>query len=297
MDRILALQAFVRLAELGTFSAASADLRVRQSTVSKWIAALEEELGVQLVERTTRSLRVTDAGTAFLKDAREVIAAYDAAAARVQRRSPALRGRLRINVPVVFGRLFVMSPVRGFARRHGDIEIEMVFSDRYVNLVEENVDVAVRVGTPVDSSFRTHRLGSTGRHAVASPGYLERFGVPTIPRDLEGHACLLHTELSRGDTWKFRQGSREHRVAVKGRFSANNSEALLAMAKAGQGVAMLAHWLVDRDLASGKLVRVLPDCELPPAPIAALTAPSRHPPLRVTAFIEHLRESLAPMFG
>ena len=296
MDRLTALRAFVRLAELGTFSATARDLRVGQSTVSKWISALEDEVGAELFQRTTRSVRLTAAGKTFIKGARDVLAAYEIATEKLQSGSPSLRGRLRMSVPVVFGRLFIVPQIRTFMRRHPEIEIEMVFSDRYINLIGENVDVAVRVGTPIDSSLRSHALGSTARHAVASPGYVERCDPIREPDDLRRHPCLLHTELSRGDVWQFRKGPKKRAVTVKGRFSANNSEALLALARSGQGIAMLAHWLVEGDLRAGKLVALLSEYALPRAPIAALTPPSRHTPPKVTELIAHLKTTLGYQF-
>ncbi|MEM6732402.1 MAG: LysR family transcriptional regulator, partial [Myxococcota bacterium] len=224
MDRLSALEAFVRLSELGTFSAVSNDLRVRQSTISKWIAALEEDLNVQLVERTTRSLRITDAGHSFLEDAREVLAAYEHATGRVGMSAPTLRGRLRISVPVVFGRLFIVPELRRFLRKHPQIEVELLFHDHYVNLIEENVDVAIRVGTPVDSSYRSHPLGETPRHLVSCKKYLDAHGVPKGPHDLERHSCLTHSGLTRGDVWVLTRNQSRFEVPVRGCFSANNSE-------------------------------------------------------------------------
>lgn len=301
MDRMTAMHAYVRLVELDTFSAVAEELRVSQSTVSKWLAALEDELGVQLMERTTRSRRVTEAGERFYQRARDILAAYaDASAelapARSGRRARArepLRGRIRVSVPVVYGRLFILPKVAKFMRRHPAVEVELVFNDRYVNLVEDNFDVAVRVGIPVDVSFKARKLGESRRHLVASPGYLERGPALTRPEHLREHCCLVHTNLRVGDTWVLRRGQKTWRAPVRGRFAANNSEALLTLARRGIGVALLADWLVEADLRAGRLRTVLPDYELPPAPVQALTAPGRHPHPRVRAFLDFLSPPVA----
>ncbi len=292
MDRLTAMHAFVRLVDLGTFSAVADELRVKQSTVSKWIAALEDELGVQLLARTTRTQRVTDAGRQLYASATDILAAYDDVTARMHSRSPALRGRIRVSAPVVFGRLFVVPAVASFLREHPDIDIDLRLSDRYVNLVDEAVDVAIRVGIPVDSTFRTRTLGEARRHVVASKAYLRRAPPLRTPGDLAHHECLTHTALGAGDVWTFRRKGTAARARVRGRFAANNSDALLAMARRGLGIALLADWLVAADLRRGKLVSLLPSWRPPPAPTCALTPPGRYTPPRVRAFIDHVAASL-----
>ena len=292
MDRLTAMHAFVRLVELGTFSEVADELRIKQSTVSKWLASLERELGVQLIERTTRTRRVTDAGTLFYRRARDILAAYDDASASLQEQAPEPRGRIRVSLPVVFGRLFVVPHVAAFLQRYRHVEVELVFSDRYVNLVDEAIDVAVRVGTPADSSFRARKLGETGRCLVASPGYLAERGAPRTPDDLSAHQCLLHTGLTTGATWSFRSATGQVRAPVRGRISANNSDTLLFMARAGLGIALLASWLVGSDLQSGQLVPLLGDYQLPRAPIQALMPPGKRIHPRVRIFLDFLAQAL-----
>ena len=292
MDRIAAMHAFIRLVEVGTFSAVADELRVKQSTVSKWLAALEAEMGAQFIDRTTRVQRVTDSGKLFYQRARDILAVYDETAAELQSRDPEPRGRIRVNVPVVFGRLFVVPQVARFLRRHKAIEVELSFDDRYVNLIEEGFDVAIRAGIPADSSFRARTLGESGRRLVASPGYVQSKEPLQAPGDLAGHECLLHTGLSTRATWILHRGDKSFHAQVRGRFSANNSEALLAMARSGLGIALLATWLVDADLRAGRLVTLLPDYELPKAPIQALTPPGRHVHPRVRAFLDFMGDAL-----
>jgi len=294
MDRLAAMHAFVRVVELQTFTAAAAQLRVTQSTVSKWVAALEEDCGALLLARTTRRTRLTDAGQLFYERAREVLAGYDAMMAEMRdTAATSLRGRVRVSVPVVFGRLFVVDAVAAFMREHPEVEVDLVFNDRYVSLVEEGYDVALRVGIPADSSLRARQIATTPRRLVAAPSYLVRRDKPRRPADLTTHDCLIHSGLNTGAIWAFERAGNVHRTRVTGRFAANNSEALLTLAEAGLGVALLGSWLVDEGVSAGRLVELLPDYSLPAAPVQALMPPGRHVHPRVRAFVEALAQALA----
>ena len=291
MDRLEAMRAFVRVVELGSFSKAGVELRVKQSTISKWIAALEDRLEVTLIERTSRSQRVTDPGRLFYERCKEILANYEAAEAELQQRTPELSGRLRVSAPVVFGHRHVVPRLPSFMRRHPKLELELRLDDRYVRMLDEGFDLAIRVGTPVDSSFRARTLARTRRYVVAAPAYLAHAGTPSAPRELREHECLIHT---RGlAEWSFTRAGKQTAVSVAGRVSADNSEAVLTLVRAGLGVAMLASWLVDKDLASGRLIALLADYDPPPAPIQALLPPSRRVHPRVRAFLDHLAPSLA----
>lgn len=280
------MRLFLRLAERRSFSAAARDLRIKQSTASKWVAALEAELGVTLVERTTRSLHLTDAGQRFSARAVEVLAGFDDLQRELSERNPEPSGRVRISLPVVFGRLYVLPALSTFLERHPRVEAELVLNDRYVNLVEEGFNLAVRVGIPTDTSARGRKLADSRRCLVASPAYLRKHGRPKTPADLVRHQCLVH-----GDTpgiWRFG----EKQTPVRGRLAANNSEAVLHLARRGLGLALLADWLVSADLRRKRLVELLPDFQPPPAPIYALTPPGRYTPATVRALVEHLAISL-----
>ena len=293
MDRLDAMRAFVRVVELGSFSKVGVELRVKQSTVSKWVAALEERFGVQLIERTSRAQRVTEAGQVFYERARQILASYEDVEAQLMRSSVGLRGRLRVSVPVVFGQLFVASHAADFAAELPELELALIFDDRYVRLVDEGFDVAIRVGTPQDSSLLQRKLASTPRFVVAAPSYLARAGVPTTPQELRGHQCLSHIGLGARSVWPFVRGGRTIKVSVGGRLAANNSAAVRLMARRGLGVARLASWLVREDLERGDLVALLDDCQQPPAPIHALMPPSRHVHPRVRAFLDFVGQRLS----
>lgn len=287
------MRAFVRLVELGTFSAVAEELRIKQSTVSKWIASLEGELGVQLMNRTTRRLRVTEPGEQFYIRAKEILAAFEDAAASLQTHSDKLQGTLRVSLPVVFGTLYVMPWVGAFMQKHPELVLNLSFDDRYANLMDEELDVIVRVGVAVDSSLRARTLGHSTRRVVASPGYLAQHGTPTDAESLSEHGVLRHSSALRGEPWIFQKDGRSHRAIVKARFFSNNSQSLVTAAASGLGIALLADWLVDPYISRGELVSILQDFETPPAPIQALMAPGRMSHPRVKAFVDGLADALA----
>jgi DNA-binding transcriptional LysR family regulator len=292
MDRLDDLHAFVRLVELGSFSAAAEDLRVRQSTVSKWIAALEDELGAQLVDRTTRAIRITDPGERLYQRAQDVLAAWEETRIALGEADGELAGRVRVNVPVVFGRRFVLPALSEFRRSHPSVELDVAFNDRYVNLIDEGFDLGVRVGTPTPSSLRARTVVRTPRRLVASAAYLKARGRPMRPRDLEEHDCLLHTSVAPSAVWTFTRAGRRERARVQGTFRANHSEALLYEACAGGGIALLASWLVDGAIARGDLVPLLRPYKAPEAPVQLLMTSTRYVHPRVRALVDHLATSL-----
>jgi DNA-binding transcriptional LysR family regulator len=294
VDKIETLRAYTRLVERGSFSSVARELRVKQSTVSKWLQALESDLDAQLIERTTRAMHVTEVGQRFYQRALRVLETYDEAVDSVREEDTGLRGRIRLSVPEVFGRLHVVPHVARFAQKHPAVRLDLVFADRYVHLVEEGFDLAIRLGQPDDSTLRVQTLGSTGRRLVASPGYIKRRGVPSTPQDLAAHDCLPHSSAA-GSTWTFTKGGRRHRVAVQGRITATNSEATLSLARRGLGICLLATWLVDPDLRAGRVVALLEGYEAPTAKINALMPPGRHATPRVRALIEFLRDAWAEL--
>src|SRR5664279_3898896 len=244
MDRIDAMRLFVRLAERNSFSKAARDLRIKQSTASKWIATLEELAGGGLIDRTPRSLRLTRQGKRFLVHCQHVLGAFDEMNNDLAEQNPMPHGPVRVSAPVVFGNHHVVPAIASFLQAHPKVELDLSLSDRYVNLVEERFDLAVRVGVPTDTSARGKRIASGQRVLVAAPAYLALRGTPTTPTHLRDHECLLHGE-SAPMIWRFgRKRGHEQPVTVGGRTTANNSEAVLVMARAGLGIALLAEWLV-----------------------------------------------------
>lgn len=292
MHNIHAFRAFVRLVDTGSFTAVAQELGVKQSTVSKWVSGLEESFSSQLIHRTTRSQQVTDSGRVFYARARAVLDAYDATVAAMRDQDTEVRGRIRLSLPVVFGRLFIVPLVTSFLRKHSEVEVAMHFGDHYSGLVDEGIDLAVRVGAPVDSSLLSHYLGTSSRRVAASPGYLKRCGTPRTPASLAKHECLGHSQPGAPNIWSFSKGKKSERIAVRARVSADNSEVTLALARSGLGICMLASWLVDGDIRAGRLIPLLESYGRSKAPIRALTPPGRHVPGHVRLLIEHLRVGL-----
>ncbi|MCB9689485.1 MAG: LysR family transcriptional regulator [Alphaproteobacteria bacterium] len=287
MDRHTQLRALVRIADLGSLTAAAAALDVGQSAVSKGLAALERDVGVPLVHRTTRALHLTDAGALLVERARVLLEGWDDALDEVRAREPRIAGPVRLSLPVVFGARHVVPHLGTLLDRHPLLSLELSFTDRYVDLVDEGFHAAIRVGAPVPSTLRSRILGSAVRRLVCAPG--RELAHPSELRDLP---CLVHSGVPR-TVWSWSRGEERVSVEVSGRVRADNSDALRQLAIQGQGIALLASWLVDDDLAAVRLVALLPDWEAPPAPIAALLPPSRRVPARVRVVLDHLREAWA----
>lgn len=294
MDRLQATRVFVRIVELGSFSAAAKDLDLHPAKVSRWVAQLEGELDVRLLERTTRALRLTDAGQRFFSEARGALDAWENAATAARDDDGEVAGRLRVSVPVVFGEKFVTPKLAAFVVTHPKLELELRFSDRYVDLVGDGFDLAVRVGRRVDSQYRLRNFGHTPRRLVAAPSFVEIHGAPTQPSDLRGLPCLLHSGIDNRVTWSFTRRGRRTRVDVGGPVRVNHSATLLELARAGQGVALLASWLVDDAIAHGELVPLLSDFAAPSAAIHALYPSARHPSLALRATLDFLADAVAP---
>jgi DNA-binding transcriptional LysR family regulator len=298
MDRIEALRLFVKLAENGSFSRAARDLNIKQSTASKWVTELEAELGTCLVQRTTRSVHITEDGYRLVSHAKDVLSAFDGMTASFLEQNPEPSGRIKLSLPVVFGRYHVVPAIVEFLRCYANVQMEIVFNDRYVNLVEEGFDLAIRVGVPIDTSARGRKLADSRRILVASPEYLTSNGKPAVPRDLTAHECLVHGEGNAGMIWRFaKEGGVEVPVSVRGRVALNNSEAVLMMARSGLGMALLADWLVETDIKQGTLIPVLEKYHAPPAPIYALLPPGRFTSPAVRALMDHLSKWLVKRDG
>lgn len=285
------LDAFVRVIDRGSFTAAAHDLGVRQATVSRWIAALEDEVGARLLDRTTRAVRVTEVGARFEARARDVLAAWSAALDEV-RDTGRLTGRLRVNVPVVFGRRVLAGPIRAFAADHPNLALEVRYDDRYIDLVEEGVDVAIRVGRRVDVDYRARTLATTARRIVASPAWVQQHGAPAHPRALDGAPAVNHAGRPGPVTWPLRHGGDTAEVRLQCAVVTNHSGAALDLVEDGHGVALLADWLVDDAIRAGRLVQLLPTWTAPDAPVQALFGSARYVPRAARAFADAVADAL-----
>lgn len=290
-DTILA---FVRVAETGSFSEAARRLNLSKSMISRQVSALEADLGVRLLHRTTRSLSPTEAGRAYLERCQRILADLDEANLLVSHLQAVPRGRLRVSAPLSFGVGHLSSCLPGFLERYPEIELEMGFTDRHVDLVEEGWDVAVRIGRLADSSLIVRRLAPVRRLAAASPAYLARRGTPTRPEELAGHDCLTHGGRIHSE-WRFAgDDGKPLQVEVRGRFDADNGDVLRDMALAGLGIVLLPSFFLGDDIRAGKLVPLLEKYVPLDSSLNAVYPHGRHLSPKVRAFVDHLAATFCP---
>jgi DNA-binding transcriptional LysR family regulator len=286
VDRLAAMKAFVTVAELRGFAAAARRLRRSPPVVTRLVAALEDQLSIRLLHRTTRAVGLTDAGARYLERARRILADLDEAerAARAERTEPT--GRLAITAPEVFGRREVVPLVSELLIRHERVTCELVLADRIVDLVDEGVDVAIRIGALADSSLRARAVGATRRVVIGSPAYLARRRRPRAPADLADHALIHLQALTPQPEWRFHRRGRELRVPIAPRLVTNSVDAAIGHAERGIGLAMVLAYQVRDLVAAGRLEVVLVRHEPPPLPIHVVYPASRLPAANLRAFID-----------
>jgi len=294
-DRLTGLEVFAKVATAGSLSAAGRAMGLSQTMVTKHLAALEARLGAKLFHRTTRRLSLTDAGRSYLDSCERILAEIEAAEAAVAADRLEPRGLLRLNVPLAFGVRQIAPRLAAFARFHPHVTIELGLNDRQVDLAEEGWDLAIRIGNLRDSSLVARRLAACRITVCASPAYLAAHGTPRTVTDLAQHNCLGYT-LAQAGSHRWMMGRRsEISVPISGNLRANNGDALLAAAIAGQGIVQQPTFIVADALRSGELVRIALDH--PPTEQLAVHAvylPDRQPPAKVRAFIDFLASEFAP---
>ena len=294
MDSIGGMRILVRVVDSGSFSAAARQLGVAPSSVSRQINELEEDLGARLFTRTTRKLSLTEAGHLFYNRASRIINDVDETKlALSQLGSPS--GILRVTVPSGIGREVVMSAIPGFLEKYPAIKIVWSMTDRTVDIVDDAIDVAIRVGRQRDSGFKARMIGESRRVVCASPAYLKKAGIPETPSDLERHNCLTWRDHPGYNLWTFRGPEGLSKVRATGGFFARSADALVAATVAGLGVSLLPDWNMGIELRQKQLRVVLADYEARPAfaPIYAVHAHHRHVPPKIRVFIDFLAESFA----
>ena len=284
------MNAFVRVAERGSFAAAAIDLGLTPSALSKLVTRIEDRLGVRLLTRTTRKLALTAEGELFVARSRDILASIEAAEAEVSAASARPRGRLRISVGTAVAKQILGPALPVFLARYPDISVELHVSDRQIDLVAEQVDVALRSGGLGDSTLVARKVAEARRVICASPRYLERRGAPRVPADLLQHNCLTLPGPAWAQ-WPFHTHEGINRLAVSGSLTSDNADLLLDMAVAGLGIARLADFMVARAMQQGALVPLLADSHVPESfPIHALTVPGRHRAPRIRAFVDFIAE-------
>jgi len=287
MDNLADIAVFVRVVERGSFTQAADDLSLSRAVVSKYLSRLESRLGARLLHRTTRRLSLTEAGAALFEASRGAIERIDEAEAMVARLQSKPRGRLRVSAPMSFGILHLGPAIAEFSREHAEVTLDMRLDDRYVNLVEEGFDVAIRIGNLSDSSLVARKLASTRSVACASPDYLARQGEPETPEDLASHDCLIYSYLSTANVWRFTApGGREIPVAVTGSYRINNGIVLAEAAVAGHGILMAPTFYIGQQLREKKLRQILGRYGLPELGIYAVYPQRDHVPPKVRVFVD-----------
>jgi len=265
MDRLHAMEIFVRVVETGSFSAAARDLRIGQPAVSKMVAVLEDRLQVRLLVRSTRQLRPTEAGQAFYERARRTLAEADEAETAARGLSKGLDGRLRVCASVTFARMHIVPRIGAFLDAHPDLSVDFVMDDRYIDLMGENIDVAMRAGELPDSNMTARKLATCDRYVVASPAYLARVGTPSTPNDLLDHTALVYTQGLIAEEWRFRRETADTSVRIPTRLSFSAAEGVREAVMAGLGVAISSRWMMAPELTNGSVVPLLTDWSLPNA--------------------------------
>ena len=286
MDRLAALRVFVAIAEAGSLSAAGRKLGMPLSTVSRHLKALEDELGTRLITRTTRRLALTESGRGYAATCREVLDELDDAGRRLAGEQAEPRGELALTAPVVFGRLHVLPIVTAFLNAFPHVAARMLLVDRVVDLVEEGIDIGVRIGTLPDSTLRATRVGAIRLIVCASPAYLARYGAPATPAELAGHQCISFNNFTHPERWVFGEGDkRELRVTVSPRLVVNAADAAIDAAKAGLGIVRVLSYQAEASLADGSLRRVLEAYEPEAMPVSLIHREDRLPQSKVQSFI------------
>jgi len=287
-----AMETFVAVVEAGSFSAAARRLKLGQPAVSKSVAQLEERLGARLLLRSTRGLTPTDAGQRFYEHACRAIDEAAQAEQAVHESSAGLSGRLRVSAAVTFARLHVLPALKTFLDRHPGLELDVILDDRSIDLLEQGVDVALRMGALDDSSMTARRISASRRVVVGTPQYFAQFGVPATPAELSRHQAIVYSLRGGGQSWSFSQNGAEVAVVVSGRVRVSAAEGIRTAVLGHMGVAVASEWMFAPELADGTVRAVLTDWTLPPVDLWAVFPAGRMPTSKARAFVAFVEQVL-----
>jgi DNA-binding transcriptional LysR family regulator len=292
MNRLAAMEAFVRVIDTGSFSSAARQLRIGQPAISKAIAQLEDRLGVRLLLRSTHGVAATESGQSFYQHAKRSIEEADEADLAARGAGATLSGRLRISAAVTFARLHVVPDLPSFLAAHPSLEVEVVLDDRNVDLIEAGVDVALRMGDLLDSTLTARKISQGQRCVLGTPSYFAKAGNPRTPRELIQHEAVIYDQRGGGSVWTFRQGTTETSVTVKGRVHMTAAEGVREAVFADLGLAISSEWMFAPELSSGRVVRVLRDWALPPLDLWAVFPTGRQANAKARAFANFIETKL-----
>ncbi|MEK9645728.1 MAG: LysR family transcriptional regulator [Alphaproteobacteria bacterium] len=296
MDSLTGMRLFNKVAETGSFSAAGRAIGLAPSSVSRQISSLEDDLGTRLFNRTTRKLHLTEAGEIYYGYTERILSEIDEANAAVSELQDEPRGTLRLNIPVVFGRRYIATTIPEFLERHPDLEIELQVTDHYVDLIEEGADLAIRIGGLNNTSFIARKLINVHRYMVASPGYIEKHGIPQKPEDLRDHNCLRFRVNPGESHWELvnKKTGKATNINVTGKMLSNNVESINAVMLNGGGIALLPSWVVGKDIQRGDAQMILPEYHAKPTDadtaVYAVYPYTRNVSAKVRAFIDFIAE-------
>ncbi|MDC0739543.1 LysR family transcriptional regulator [Cognatishimia sp. SS12] len=286
MDHLATMRAFVAVAEEGSFVAAAKRLGITPQLVSKHVQALESELGVRLLNRTTRSVSRTEIGDRFARRCATLLDDFEDIVTEVRDEHSQPRGHLRITVPVTFAEIYMAPILVKFSALYPDITVNMRLSDDFSDLLEESVDIALRIGKLNDSSMIVRKIVDTKSVLCAAPSYLEKAGIPKRPQDLEAHDCIVDTNRRAPDRWTFSDQGKLQTVTISGRYTVNSATASIELGKAGAGILICPDLFAQRDLAAGHLVQVLPNMTTEGSGLYALFHSARHSAAKTRVFID-----------
>lgn len=294
MDRLTSLEVFNKVVESASFSEAARQLGLSRAMASKHVQSLENRLGIRLLNRTTRRLSLTEAGSDFYNRTAQIVADLEDAEAKAADLHLTPRGVLKVNAPLSFA-LSQLGPILpAFLADHPEVQINLTLNDRIVDLVDEGYDMAIRVGRLADSSLIARKLARCRMALCASPGYLKRHGTPKTPEDLSRHNCLGYTYSARPNQWEFDGPAGHVTVPIKGNLLANNGDILRDAAIADEGIVIQPTFIVGSDLCAGKLVPLLPDWRVPDIAVYAVYPENRHVAAKVRSFVDFLVKRFGP---
>jgi DNA-binding transcriptional LysR family regulator len=293
MDRLLAMATFVRVVDTGSFSAAARHLRVGQPAVSKTIGQLEERLGVKLLARSTRGLTTTEAGQNYYDRAKRVLEDADEADLAARGAGTGLSGRLRVCAAVTFARLHIIPHLQSFLADHPDLDMDVVLDDRTIDLVQEGIDMALRMGELPSSSLTARRISRAPRLVIGTPSYFTIHGMPQTPSDLITHQAITYQQSGGGGVWTFRQGTAETSVSLQSRLRVTAAEGVRAAVLSGQGLAIASQWMFAPELADGTVRAVMTEWDLPPIDLWAVYPTGRTVTSKARLFTDFIERLMA----
>ncbi|NCF27022.1 MAG: LysR family transcriptional regulator [Gammaproteobacteria bacterium] len=293
MDKLLAMRSFVAIVDRGSLTAAATDLHRSLPTMVRTLAALEESLGTRLLRRTTRRMSLTAEGRVYLERCRSILGDIEEAEASVTRDQVEPRGQVRMTAPVLFGQMHVAPALSEFLNRFGEVQIELLLLDRVVNLVEEGIDLAIRIGHLADSTMVAVPVSQVRRVVCASPALLRTLGIPAHPSEMSEHPCVRFRGINPGDSWSFQDAGREISVKTRGNFTCNQAAAAAQACAEGLGFGMFLSYQVEPLVRAKRLEIVLADFELPSLPVSLVYPEARLVSTRLRVLLDWLKKTLS----